>query len=284
MNDPVIAGTIGPDHDAFSELLAGLVDGELGMEEMARMEEHLALCPACRRELESQVSVRTRLMQEGASQASPGLAGRVMEHIARQAALEERVRSSPAPASPRRQTIFAWTGWLLAAGLGGIWLGTHGLGRSADPSSGDVPMGAANPVTVDSHPGVMSTAVLHQFHRVDQSELPRGVDLAQLKREVPFHVTTLRATHMRFIAAWTTEIQGEPAAAIAYRCHDRLVVQYVISERHFFRNPQVREAIADQGLYAVSEGAVSTIAWADLDSASFLVGEFSPSELAAMRL
>jgi hypothetical protein len=61
-------------------------------------------------------------------------------------------------------------------------------------------------------------------------------------------------------------------------------VQYVISEKQFFRHPQVRSAIAQQGVYAVSFGTVSTVAWPDLDSGSFLVGQFSPSELAAMRL
>ena len=79
-------------------------------------------------------------------------------------------------------------------------------------------------------------------------------------------------------------IGGEPAAALAYRCHDRLVVQYVIPEHVFFRPPRVREAIAASGVYAAGEGDVHTVAWPGTDNGSFLVGEFPASVLAAMRL
>jgi anti-sigma factor (TIGR02949 family) len=279
MNDSGIAGTIGPEHDAFAELLAGLVDGELSAEDVERVERHLAGCPACRRQLEAQTLVRTRLMRQSRVHASPGLAARVMDRITRQVALEDRPDILPVAA--RHQFILGWIGWILAASLAGVLLWTHGLRRSETPAGNLTP---ARLVSVDSHPGVMSAAVLHQFKRVDESELPRGLDLVQLKQAVPFQVNPLTAPHMRFIAAWTTELQGEPAAAIAYRCHDRLVVQYIISEAHFFRHARVRRAIAEQGVYAVSEGNVSTVAWADQDSGSFLVGEFSASELAAMRL
>ena len=280
MNRSSIAGTIGPEHDAYAELLAGLVDGELGADEVERVERHLAGCPVCRRELEAQSLVRTRLMRESRIQTSPELAARVMDLVARQPALENRPDILPAAA--RSRVILGWIGWILAASLAGVLLWTHRPGRSEASPGGR--MNPARLVSVDSHPGVMSAAVLHQFKRVDEAELPRGLDLAQLKQAVPFQVNPLTAPHMRFITAWTTELQGEPAAAIAYRCHDRLVVQYVISEAHFFRHAQVRRAIAEQGVYAVSEGNVSTVAWADQDSGSFLVGEFSASELAAMRL
>ena len=102
--------------------------------------------------------------------------------------------------------------------------------------------------------------------------------------EVPFSIPALRSAHMRLIGTWTTQINGEPAAALAYRCHDRLVVQYVIPEHVFFRPPRVRQAIADAGVYAAGEGDVHTVAWPGTDNGSFLVGEFPASVLAAMRL
>jgi hypothetical protein len=89
---------------------------------------------------------------------------------------------------------------------------------------------------------------------------------------------------MRLIGSWAMEFEGERAAVLAYRCHNRLVVQYVVSERAFFRQPRLRQAIASSGLYAAGFGKVNTIAWPDIDSGSFLVGEFTPAELAAMRL
>ncbi|MEO8201754.1 MAG: hypothetical protein ABI679_14590, partial [Gemmatimonadota bacterium] len=123
-----------------------------------------------------------------------------------------------------------------------------------------------------------------QFHQMNQSDLPTSADVVGLKESLPFGVPALHSPHMRLISTWTTEVGGEPAAALAYRCHDRLVIQYVISEKQFFRHPQVRRAIAQQGLYAVSNGSITTIAWPGVDSGSFLVGEFSAAELAAMRL
>jgi hypothetical protein len=62
------------------------------------------------------------------------------------------------------------------------------------------------------------------------------------------------------------------------------VVQYVVAEPVFFRPPRVRQAIATAGLYAAGEGKVHAVAWPGTDSGSFLVGEFTPAELAAMRL
>jgi hypothetical protein len=89
---------------------------------------------------------------------------------------------------------------------------------------------------------------------------------------------------MRLIGAWTTTIDNVPAAVLAYRCHDRLVVQYVIPEHVFFNPPRVRQAIAASGLYAAGEGKIHAVGWPGIDNGSFLVGEFTAAELAAMRM
>ena len=133
-------------------------------------------------------------------------------------------------------------------------------------------------------PEAIADAALRDFRRVAASDLPNGPHLAAVQAEVPFSIPALRSAHMRLIGSWTTVIAGEPAAALAYRCHDRLVVQYVIPEHVFFRPPRVREAIAASGVYAAGEGDVHTVAWPGTDNGSFLVGEFPASVLAAMRL
>ena len=145
-------------------------------------------------------------------------------------------------------------------------------------------MGAPVPVAVDSVPAPEAGAALDDFRRVADSTLPQGLSLSELQARFPFVVPALRAPHMRLVAAWTTEFEGEPAAVLAYICHNRLVVQYVVSQRVFFRQARMREAIASAGLYATGTGRVNTVAWPDRDSGSFLVGEFPASELAAMRL
>jgi hypothetical protein len=61
------------------------------------------------------------------------------------------------------------------------------------------------------------------------------------------------------------------------------VVQYVVPEHVFFRPPRVRQAIAASGLYAAGEGKLHAVGWPGRDNGSFLVGEFTAPELAAMR-
>lgn len=47
--------------ERFNPLLSGYVDGELAAEERRRLEEHLATCEACRRELEGLKSLKEDL-------------------------------------------------------------------------------------------------------------------------------------------------------------------------------------------------------------------------------
>jgi hypothetical protein len=272
----------GSAHDAFAEMLAGYVDDELTPDERERVDQHVRECLACRRELRAQTVVHERLLREAESPASSGLSDRVMERIG---ALQ-RGSGPGGPNQSRRllsriRPALAAAGWLAAAALAGLWIWTsHRPGRA----SGGMSMGPPIPVVMDRSPGPISAAVINQFEEVNLSDLPTGVDLNELEKELPFGVPALHSPHMRLLSAWRTEVSGVPAAALAYRCHDRLVIQYVVSEREFFRHPQVRQAIAKQGLYAVGTGTVTTVAWPDKDSGSFLVGEFSASDLAAMRL
>ena len=286
MTERDVAGSIGPEHQAIVERLAGYVDDELGPEDRASIEAHLGACTMCRRELQHQTIIRARLMRETSSPQSSMVAALIMDRINRHES-DARAGQEPrrSPGANYRRRVLPWSGWLVAAAVAGLWLWTGGSRGSAQAGSGgmNMAMGSGKLVVTDSEPGSLSSAVLTHFELVDQSDLPHQADLSELKKAIPFHVPALRSPHMRLIAAWSTELGGEPAAAIAYRCHDRLVVQYVVSEKVFFRQPQVRRAIAQQGIYAVTEGTVSTIAWPDTDSGSFLVGEFSASELADMR-
>ena len=93
----------------------------------------------------------------------------------------------------------------------------------------------------------------------------------------------LRAPSLRLLAAWTTDLRGEPAAVLAYRRGDRLVVQYVVSESVFFRDPAVRRAVAERHLLAASDGAQGLVAWPTPASGLLLVGDVPARELAAVR-
>ncbi|MEP7325936.1 MAG: zf-HC2 domain-containing protein [Gemmatimonadota bacterium] len=268
--DPV-AGS----HAAFVELLAGYVDDELTPEERERVEAHVPNCATCRAELRAQTVIRNRLMKESESSAASELAGRVLAQIA----ITPSAETDPGMRTSRRQLLLAWSGWAAAAAVGGfaVWLNQKKSGGMS------MAMGPTGAVTLDQAPGPVPADILSSFRQINEAELPAGTDLAQLRRELQFSVPRLEAPHMRLISAWITRVYGEPAAALAYRCHDRLVMQYVVSERQFFRQAQVRNAIARQGLYATAAGPLTTVAWPGTDNGSFLVGEFSASDLVAMR-
>lgn len=277
-------------HRTMMGLLGAYADDEVAGSVRSEVESHLQRCEECRRELRIQVALRTRLLAEDRAAAPAGVLERLQAHLNSLGA-EERVPATPpspqwatraAELAPRARPYLAWSGWLIAASLGAFLI--VGKPKSSGQNMAGMTMGPPIPVVVDSVPESIADAALRDFRRVAAADLPNGPHLAAVEKEMPFSIPALRSAHMRLIGTWTTEINGEPAAALAYRCHDRLVVQYVIAEHVFFRPPRVRQAIAEAGVYAAGEGDIHAVAWPGTDNGSFLVGEFPASVLAAMRL
>ena len=280
----------GSSHEALVDLLAAYADEELAEESRREVEGHLAGCELCRRELRTQVALRGRLIAERPSEPSPAVTPRLLAHLraitgmhapaglasSAKISWSERLRALRAP-----RRVLTWGGWLLAASLALVI--SLRPPRPA-PQGMSMAMGTVKVPPPDADPEPLGRAALEDFQRLTGSTLPVGTALHSLQTEVPFAVPYLRSAHMRLIGSWATDFEGERAAVLAYRCHNRLVVQYVVSERAFFRQPRLRQAIASSGLYAAGSGKVHAIAWPDIDSGSFLVGEFTPAELAAMRL
>lgn len=273
-------------HDHAVTLLAAYADDELPPEARREVEAHLAECVECVQELRVQTALRLRLREEESALEPPDTLMRLEAYLAHlgRSAPEQRASAvdiGPGKRPALRRPLVAWSGWLVAASLAAVW--ALGLRGSSGQGMGGMSMGRLAPVSVDSVPESIADAALHDFKRVADAALPQGPELAAVESQVPFSVPALTAPHMRLIGAWTTIIDGVPAAALAYRCHDRLVVQYVVPEHVFFRPPRVRQAIAAAGLYAAGEGKVHAVGWPGRDNGSFLVGEFTAPELAAMR-
>jgi anti-sigma factor RsiW len=277
-------------HRAMMGLLGAYADDEIGGNIRSEVESHLQRCEECRRELRIQVALRTRLLAEERAAPPAAIVQRLEAHLHSLGAEGSGAVAIPtrswsarvAELAPRVRPIVTWAGWLVAASLAALWI--TGKPKSSGQSMAGMTMGPPIPVVVDSVPEPIADAALKDFRRVAAADLPEGPHLAKVEAEVPFSVPALRSPHMRLIGSWTTEIAGVRAAALAYRCHDRLVVQYVIPEHVFFRPPRVRQAIATEGVYAAGEGDIHTVAWPGTDNGSFLVGEFPASVLAAMRL
>ena len=272
-------------HERVTTLLGAYADEEVPPEVRREVETHLAQCSECARDLRVQLALRNRLRaEEVAVEPSAGLE-RLQHHVARlgRAAAAERRggRNTSTPWTLLLQPVLAWGGWLIAASLAAVLFTSH---RRATTQAMGMSMGPLVPVTIDSVPEPIADAALHDFRRVALASLPEGPQLAAVEAKLPFSVPALRAPHMRLIGAWITTIDNVPTAVLAYRCHDRLVVQYVVPEHVFFRPPRVRQAIAAWGVYAAGEGKIHTVGWPGTDNGSFLVGEFTAAELAAMRM
>ena len=287
MSDPVERAALGRRHEHLVTLLGAYADDELPPEARREVDAHLAECAQCVQELRVQTALNRRLRSaEDALESSDALS-RLRDHVG-------RLGHYTPPQSPRAVDLGArkrslvqhpfvtWSGWLIAASLAALWV--LGPVRPAGRSMGGMSMGPLVAVSVDSVPEPIASAALQDFRRVTKATLPQGPELAAVESQVPFSVPALKAPHMRLIGAWKTTIDNVPAAVLAYRCHDRLVVQYVVPEHVFFRPPRVREAIASSGLYAARDGKIHAVGWPGRDNGSFLVGEFTAAELAAMRM
>jgi anti-sigma factor RsiW len=272
-------------HEQMALLLGAYADDELAADVRRGLDAHLGHCAQCVQELRVQRALKSRLSAEEVTAEPSGVVARLQDRVARlgQDGQDQHRRAGlkgPVGWSVLAHPIVAWGGWLIAASLAALWVAaprpaTQGMGMS---------MGPLVPVAVDSVPEPIADAALRDFRQVVRTALPQGPELAAVKSQVPFSVPALKAAHMRLIGAWTTTIDNVPAAVLAYRCHDRLVVQYVVPEHVFFSPPRVRQAIAAFGLYAAGEGKIHAVGWPGTDNGSFLVGEFTAAELAAMRM
>ena len=74
-------------------------------------------------------------------------------------------------------------------------------------------------------------------------------------------------------------MRGEPAAVLAYRLDDRLLVQYLVAEDVFFQHPAIRAAIADHHLLRAADGDRTVVAWPDSTTGTVLVGNIPPESL-----
>jgi anti-sigma factor RsiW len=285
-------------HRALAVLIGAYSDGELDDATWGEVGAHLLECSTCRQDVGIQGAIRDRMSAEsaGAGAAPIAAAGDLWDRVltalpprplASRSGASVRVAAQPgatartAARSTPRWAGATWLGWGIAAGIATMWAITAVRGRPASGMSMSMGTGI---VVVDSTPESLASAAIDDFRRVNAAELPALPNLRALEARVPFSVPALRSAHMRLIGTWVTRLHGQPVAVLAYRCHDRLVVQYVVPEPLFFLPPRVRQAIATNGLYATGVGGVHTVGWPGTDNGSLLVGEFSAAELAAMRL
>jgi anti-sigma factor RsiW len=274
-------------HQLLATLLGAFADGELPAETASQIDAHLLGCTRCRREILVQRTLRLRLEQEPLATAPTALRERILSTIAATPAPQWEVVAESASTSgrvsgaPEREPGFlrrvgragvavAAVLILAVAALGVRWL----VQRSGGP--------ALSVVASSSVP--LFTAALADYRRVTNGDLPgRARDLAGVRDAVPFPVQALQDPSLRLLAVWTTSLNGEPAAVLAYRWNDQVVLQYLVSELQLYRPAEVRSAFGNGYLLATHDGSQNIVAWPESASGSLVVADIALDRLKALR-
>ena len=274
--DPSDAAALEARHQLIVGLLGAYADAELPAETVSQLDAHLVGCASCRRELAVHHAVRRRLAAEPPAAAEPALQRRIRAAIAAMPV----PAPSPAPAIPgwRRHAVALAAGAVVVAALvAATFLATPEL-----PWRRATEVHVALPVTPVGSDALLGD-VLADYRRIAALDLPgRARDLDAVRAAVPFPVEPLRVPELRLLAAWTADIGGEPAAALAYRWDEHVVVQYLVAEARFFSSPTVRARVAVGGALAARHDGTALVAWPTASAGSLLVGDLPPARLATI--
>lgn len=275
-------------HELLASFLAASADGELPAETQSQLDAHLAGCARCRRELAMHRTLRERLGREPVPAATAALRERIatgIRHAPPPVVPAETPRGRPTGFFPaaraRNRRIVASITVLLAA----VALLPPVLRERDSASPARAGTQSQQPALVASATSVpLFASVLADYRRVTASDLPgRARDLGAVRAAVPFPVTPVANADVRLLAAWTTSLAGEPAAVLAYRWNDRVVLQYLVSDALLFQSPNVRALLAQKRDVLTRDGDQAVLLWAQPESGSMLVGELSPAEFSAIR-
>ena len=262
-------------HQVLATLLGAYADGELPPETTSQIDAHLLGCVRCRREVELHSVMHTRLSREPIVPASTAFRDRIIEELARG---RTPAQGDETPTRAWWQSARVRMGAALAIVAVAMALGVARLRAVASP-------GSARAAMIDATTVPLFVAVLDDYRRVMSSDLPgRARDLDAVRAAVPFPVQPLHDGATSLLAAWSTDLHGEPSAVLAYRWHDRLVLEYLVAEPVFFRHPAVRAPIAAGKMITAKSGAQGVLSWAAPQSGAILVGDVAPEEMLALRV
>jgi anti-sigma factor RsiW len=258
-------------HQVLIDLLGAYADGELPPETTSQIDAHLVGCVRCRRELAVHRAMHRRLGFEPPVAAPPALRERIAAAIA--ATPVPVTIPAPAPKLFQRRVWLASIATLVVAAAVATTLVVR---HPADPvvlSQLSAPLSAV-PLLDDA---------VADYRRVTAGDLPgRARDLDAVRSAVPFPIEPLQTSAVRLLAAWTTDLGGDPAVVLAYRWDDRIVLQYVVSEQRFFQHPALRQAVAGGRVLAAHDGAQGIVAWPTASAGSILIADVPPMPLREM--
>lgn len=270
-------------HQRLATLLGAFADGALPAETVSQIDAHLLGCQRCRREVQVHRSLRSRLEREPLPAASASFRDRIIASVAAAPTPQWETLAAPAIApstveNPRR-SVWSRSGvtWVAIGILAAIIVSAL-FAMVAMPSMRH----ADSVVAAESVPLIISA--LDDYHRVMKGELPgRGRDLAAIRESVGFPVQPIEAPGLSLLAAWTTTLNGQPAAVLAYRIDDHVMLQYVVSELDLYRSPDLRNAFAGGRILAAHDGQQSVVVWPQSSAGSVIVADLPSGRLESLR-
>lgn len=266
-------------HELLASFLGAYVDGELPPETQSQIDAHLTGCARCRRELDVHRAVRERLGNEPVPAATAALRNRIALGI----------KTAPPPTlTPVVEPVFEIP--TRSRRSMRFWVGMSALAiipviAVLAVREWGAPFNRSQAVAVTPAQDVpLLNAVLANSRQVAAEPLPgRARDLTAVRAAVPFAFSVLSNPSLRLLAAWTTSIAGEPAAVLAYRYNDRVVLQYFVTDELVFQSPGVRASLAQKRAVSMTSGGQGMLLWAEPEYGTILVGDLSPAEFATLR-
>ena len=267
--DPAERAARESQHQVLIDLLGAYADRELPPETTSQIDAHLVGCVRCRRELAVHHAMRRRLGVEPPIAAPPALRERIAAAIAATPVPVSTPATGGVAVFRRPLVIAALAAAVAATGVGTTVLVRHRADRSA-----------LAPLSTSTSAVPLLRDVLADYRRVVAGDLPgRARDLDAVRSAVAFPIEPLGGSAVRLLAAWTTDLGGEPAVVLAYRWDDRILLQYVVSEERFFQHPALRKAVADGGLLAARDGGQGIVAWPTPSAGTLLIADLPPERL-----
>ena len=250
-------------HQILATLLGAYADGELPIETASQMDAHLLGCGRCRSELRVQHTIRDRLSHSTLPTATVALQERIRRSIAATPIVEPAIELLPSSATARHRWKFALAGLVVIGALAAIGLSLRVRTLQLDP-----------PPLVASSSVPTLQRILVEYRRLSQGELPgRARDLGAVRSAVPFPVVPLANADAHLIAAWTTDLDGEPAAVLAYRWSNHVVMQFVVAEPTVFRAAELRAAFAEGRAVVAQDANQGLVAWPEANAGDVIIGD-----------
>ena len=277
-----LAGRVQPEDDATREarhevlatLLAAYVDTELPPETTAQIDAHLLGCGRCRREVAMHQSLSVRLSHVMRPAVSGALAARIHAALASAPAVvaarvpvrdDRAVASADGDSAARRRWI------VIAASIVAVVATVIFVAPLVRPRATAVLRPA--PV-VTAAPIPILELVAADFRMASARDLPgRARDLETVRSAVPFTVEPLRGKGLQLVAAWTTDLDGDVAAVLAYKWRQTLLLQYVVSDAWLFRSLPIRGVFAEGRALATALPGAAMLAWSSGQGSSIVVAD-----------